>query len=202
LVFLMDMNCVLCEVGTSVLYSLDECHSCGCTIAQVVSCQCLAMEALVLFQPLHMRVVINKVPLGHVFLQELKVLPVTNIIPLVLHSSSSSYCSHQKDKQAETGNFQTKQCSSRYWGALYYSHKKDKQAEPGNFRTKQCCSRYWGALYYCHQKDTQAERGNFQRKQCSPRYWEALDRNMPSLQSLKTQPVEIKHGREHWIVKF
>lgn len=88
LVFLMDANCVLCEAGPTVVYSLDECHSCGCTIAQVVSCQPLAMEALVLFQPVHMRVVVDKVALGQVFLQELKVLPVTNIIPLVLHSSS------------------------------------------------------------------------------------------------------------------
>ena len=64
-------------------------HSCECTIAQVVSCQPLAMEALVLFQPVHMRVVIDKVAVGQVFLQEFKVLPVTSIIPLVLHSSSS-----------------------------------------------------------------------------------------------------------------
>jgi hypothetical protein len=79
---------VLCEVGAAVLCSLDECCSCRCAVAQVVSCQPLAMEALVLFQPVHMRVVIDKVALGQVFLQELKVLPVTSIIPLVLHSSS------------------------------------------------------------------------------------------------------------------
>lgn len=85
----MDTICVLCEAGTAVLYSLDERHSCGCTIAQVVSCQPLAMEALVLFQPVHMRVVVDKVVLGQVFLQELKVLPVTSIIPLMLCSSSS-----------------------------------------------------------------------------------------------------------------
>ena len=60
----MGMNCFLCEVGTAVLYSLDECQSCGCTVAQVVSCQPLAMEALVLFQPVHMRFVIDKVALG------------------------------------------------------------------------------------------------------------------------------------------
>jgi len=118
LVFLMDMNCVLCEVGTAVLYSLDECHSCGCTITQVVSCQSLAMEALVLFQPVDMRVFMDKVALGQVFLQELKVLPVTNNIPLVLRSSSSSYYSQQKDKQPKPGYLQTKQCSSRYWGAM------------------------------------------------------------------------------------
>jgi hypothetical protein len=64
-----------------------------------------------------MRFVIDKVALGQVFPQELKVLSVTNIIPLVLHSSSSSYYCLQKDKQAKPGYFQRKQCSSRYWGA-------------------------------------------------------------------------------------
>lgn len=72
LVFLMDTNCVLCEIGTAVLHTLDECHSCGCTIAQVVSCQPLAMEALVLFQPVHMRVFIDKVAIGQFFLKNLR----------------------------------------------------------------------------------------------------------------------------------
>jgi hypothetical protein len=85
---MMDTNCILCDIGTAVLYSLDECHSYGCAVAQVVRSQALSMEALVLFQSVHMRVVIDKVALGRVSLQELKVLPVTSIIPLVLHSSS------------------------------------------------------------------------------------------------------------------
>jgi hypothetical protein len=108
--------------------------STGCAMAQAVSRQPFTAKDRFRFRAVHVRLVVDEVPLWQVFLPVLQFSPVTTIPPM-LYTHSFTYHPHYTMFLSQYFSFPLSlpfhQCSivSSSW---YFSYQKDKRTKPGN----------------------------------------------------------------------